>query len=128
MPKKKNARKASSNKPLEVAVSIDADGVVQVTPDCLPVQESDQRIRWKLDAESQKKWRLVGTCWCGDGEPPADEFHDWLNEKDRILVTDRNQNEGSWRYGLLYKHKKAKKSDPPRVFDPVIRNEPPHMR
>ena len=126
MPNKKTAKKAANGKPLEVTISIDATGAVQVTPDCLSVEESDQRIRWKLDAESRRKWRLVGTCWCGDGTPPDGEFHEWLNEKDRVLVTDRNQTEGSWRYGLLYKLKKAKKGEPPRVFDPVIRNQPPH--
>ena len=126
MPKKKIASKASGKKPLEVAVSIDAEGAVKVTPDCLTVEESDQRIRWKLDPESQKNWRLVGACWCSGGTPPDGEFQDWLHEKDRIVVTDRNQTEGSWNYGILYRKKKAKKGEPPQVFDPMIRNQPPY--
>jgi hypothetical protein len=124
--KKKGKQKDATGKPLVVAVSIDANGAVQVYPDCLTVTEEDQRIRWRLDPESSKKWRLVGLCWCGDDEPPTGEFRDWLKEKDRISATDRNEIAGEWRYGLLYRDKKEKNSAPPRVFDPAIRNQPPH--
>ena len=95
-----------------------------MAPDPLEVTKRDQRIRWRLDPASAKKWRIVGLCWCGNSPPPG-EFHDWLNEKTRLSVTDKNETRDTWRYGILYRDKKEKRSSPPRVFDPTIRNDPP---
>lgn len=122
--KKKSAAKKSDNAPLVVDVTIDDQGTVQVEPECVLVTKKNQKIRWKLNPASAKNWRLVGLCWCGDTQPPADEFHEWNNEKARITVTDRNTARGDWPYGILYREKKAPKGTPPRVFDPIISNDP----
>lgn len=114
----------SGNPPLVVSISIDAQGTVTVDPECLVVTAPKQRIRWKLDPDSARDWRLVGLCWCGSAEPPAGEFHDWVTEKARITVTDRNSEPGEWRYGVLYRAKADPKSAPPRLYDPMIRNQP----
>lgn len=124
--RKKKGKRPSATSKLVVEVSIDANGAVQVCPDFLTVTERKQLIRWRLDPESSKKWRLVGLCWCGEDQPPSGEFSDWLNEKDKISAIDENETAGEWRYGLLYRDKKEKKSAPPRVFDPAIRNQPQH--
>ena len=122
--KREAAAKSVDNKPLVVNVTIDAQGAVQVDPECVTVTAKNQRIRWKLDPESASTWRLMGLCWCGDKQPPADEFHDWVKEKARITVTDRNNAKGDWPYGILYREKNAPKGAPPCVFDPVISNDP----
>jgi hypothetical protein len=124
--RKKKGKQSRATSKLIVEVSIDANGAVQVSEDCLTVTEPNQQIRWRLDPESRNKWRLVGLCWCGEDQPPTGEFSDWLNEKDKISVIDVNETAGEWRYGLLYRDKREKKSDPPRVFDPAIRNQPQH--
>jgi hypothetical protein len=117
-----------SKAPLEVSVSIAEDGSVTVNPDCLAVTGSNRKIRWVLDDASKKNWRLSGFCWCGETEPPGGEFHDWNKKKATITVTDRNDMEGTWRYGLLYKEKGKGKDSQPRVFDPTITNQPPRYQ
>jgi hypothetical protein len=123
--KKKSKARRVSGKPLVVVVSIDAQGRVTVSDDPVTVKTPGQRIRWKLDPASQPDWRLDGFEWCGE-QPPPKEFHTWDKRKDRISVTDRNKNAGEWRYGLRYNRKGAEKHAPSMIFDPVIRNEPPH--
>lgn len=127
MKSKKIARKTVRAKPKVVDVCIDLKGAVTLSEDPVVVQVQNQRIRWRLDPASAKKWRIVGLCWCGDSPPPG-EFHDWLREKARLSVTDRNRTKGKWRYGILYRDKNEKRSSPPRVFDPTIRNEPPSIQ
>lgn len=126
MKKKGKAKTKKSMKPEEVVVSIAEDGTVTVDRDDLTVTEKNQKIRWVLDEASRKDWRLSGFCWCGDSDPPGAEFYDWSKDKTQITVTDCNDTAGEWRYGLLYKQKGKGADAQPRVFDPTIRNQPPH--
>jgi len=121
---KQDDAKNKSMKPAEVTVSIATNGTVTVAPEDLVVTGKNRTIRWVLDDASRKDWRLSGLCWCGNTEPPDGEFHDWSKQQAQITVTDRNDTEGKWRYGLLYKQKDKDADTQPRVFDPTIRNEP----
>lgn len=121
--KKKPRKRTYIGKPLIVTVSIDANGSVSVSRDPVVVTQPKQRIRWKLDARSNRNWRLDGFCW-GDHPPGPGEFHDWVKRSDAISVTDRNKTAGEWKYGLLYNRKRAERHAPSMKFDPMIRNEP----
>lgn len=112
--------------PVEVTVSIDANGAANVCPDPVVVQgkkNKAQKVRWVLDQQSRKTWRLRGLGWCGD-EPPKGEFKDWTRRGAAISAMDRNSVEGEWRYALFYQERKKPRNAPPKVLDPTIRNEP----
>lgn len=105
----------------KVIVSIDAQGNVSVRPDPVRVELPKQKIKWKLDSSSVRKWKLEGIEWCGD-PPPEGEFHDWRHDEKEASVIDRNSTRGEWRYGIRYRAKG--KPGETKLFDPIIRNEP----